>query len=93
MGILLHSPPHKQFLIQRCSHCFTAVTLLGDFSIVTQPHLERNRELGAGPRESSQRCWEVYGSRREWEEETNFCHVQVTFASSENQLKPSEQLS
>ena len=21
-GILLHKPPHRQFLVQRCSHCF-----------------------------------------------------------------------
>lgn len=35
-----HSPPHRQFLIQRCSHCFTAVALLGECSIVTQPHLQ-----------------------------------------------------
>lgn len=38
-GTLRHSPPHRQFLIHRCSHCFTAVALLGDFSMVTQPHL------------------------------------------------------
>lgn len=38
-GTLRHSPPHRQFLIHRCSHCFTAVVLLGDFSMVTQPHL------------------------------------------------------
>lgn len=38
-GTLRHSPPHRQFLIQRCSHCFTAVVLLGDLSMVTQPHL------------------------------------------------------
>lgn len=38
-GTLRHSPPHRQFLIQRCSHCFTAVVSLGDFSMVTQPHL------------------------------------------------------
>lgn len=38
-GTLLQSPPHRQFFIHRCSHCFTAVVLLGDFSMVTQPHL------------------------------------------------------
>lgn len=38
-GSRRHNPPHKQFLIQRCSHCFTAVALLGDRSMVTQPHL------------------------------------------------------
>lgn len=43
-GTLRHSPPHRQFLIQRCSHCFTAVVSLGDFSMVTQPHLG-NQEL------------------------------------------------
>lgn len=35
-----HNPPHRQFLIQRCSHCFIALLLLGERSIVTQPHLE-----------------------------------------------------
>lgn len=39
-GILLHRPPHRQFLIQRCSHCFMAFVLLGERSIVTQPHLK-----------------------------------------------------
>lgn len=38
-GIRLHRPPHRQFLIQRCSHCFMALVLLGDRSMVTQPHL------------------------------------------------------
>lgn len=38
-GTRRHSPPHRQFLIQRCSHCLTAVVLLGDLSMVTQPHL------------------------------------------------------
>lgn len=38
-GTFRHSPPHRQFLIHRCSHCVTAVVLLGDFSMVTQPHL------------------------------------------------------
>lgn len=39
-GSRRHSPPHRQFLTQRCSHCFTAVALLGDLSMVTQPHLQ-----------------------------------------------------
>lgn len=42
-GILLHRPPHRQFLIQRCSHCFMAFVLLGERSIVTQPHLNTKR--------------------------------------------------
>ncbi len=42
-GILLHRPPHRQFLIQRCSHCFMAFVLLGERSIVTQPHLDTHK--------------------------------------------------
>lgn len=40
------SPPHRQFLIQRCSHCLTAVVLLGDLSMVTQPHLQTEQVGG-----------------------------------------------
>lgn len=45
-------------MIQRCSHCLTAVVLLGDLSMVRQPHLQAERGAagatpGAAPRASS----------------------------------------
>lgn len=49
-GTRRHSPPHRQFLIQRCSHCLTAVVLLGDLSMVRQPHLQAERRAAGAPR-------------------------------------------
>ena len=55
------SPPHRQFLIQRCSHCLTAVVLLGDLSMVTQPHLQIEQAGGWDARQAgcSHRAWHM----------------------------------